>query len=82
MKEILGLLLVMTTMSSWAGSYTVEDKDRLNLMDYRTDHSLAVFHDDERKVTCWTVAAGNVGGLACLPDWMLKEPKEESDGME
>lgn len=82
MRKVLGLLIAMTALPALAGSYIVEDKDRLNLMDYRTDHSLAVFHDDERKVTCWTVASGNTGGLACLPDWMLKEPKEKSNGME
>lgn len=38
---------------------------------------VVVFHDDRRSVTCW-VGSGygtyTVGGLSCLPDWLLVQP--------
>ncbi|AMM02981.1 MULTISPECIES: hypothetical protein [Pseudomonas] len=38
--------------------------------------SIDVLHDDKRSVTCWKYAAGNAGGLSCIPDWMLRGPDQ------
>ncbi|MCE0903870.1 hypothetical protein LU676_14020 [Pseudomonas alloputida] len=35
-----------------------------------------VIHDHGRSVTCWRYAAGQAGGLSCMPDWMLRGPDQ------
>jgi len=37
---------------------------------------IEVWHDEERRVTCWET----VNGLACLPDWMLTAPTKPITG--
>ncbi|WP_336202694.1 hypothetical protein [Pseudomonas guariconensis] len=41
--------------------------------------SIDVLHDDKRSVTCWKYAAGNAGGLSCIPDWMLRGPDQDGN---
>lgn len=41
----------------------------------RNEHAASgvrVFHDDERKVTCWKYEQYNRGGLSCLPDNQIR----------
>lgn len=79
MKLITALGFVALLLSGCEGcpNGSIDDCRPAQEAELRARHPFSqttVYHDDQRKVTCWRVQY-QPGGMSCLPDWMLNDSK-------
>ncbi|MCP1601440.1 hypothetical protein J2S82_003397 [Aeromonas caviae] len=52
-----------------------DEKTPQEVRHLKRDFRIFVWHDDQRRVTCWVYIGNQEGGISCLPDGQLSGGK-------